>query len=162
MHVVYMFVSIDYYRQCFKPKGPPEGRILICRMLRKQVRHRIQIRSINPVKILVRCSVNHNLHRTSALLMFPLSQSNNIHANQCLQLGKLSKQAWILFCDLRSTRVLAKMTRDHVALFSSEEAITLGSSFRGTLSVTLKCTKRTVEYVVFIGSTFPLSVVQRA
>lgn len=91
---------------------------------------------INPVRIWVSHSINHNLHRTSALLMFPLSQSNNIHANQCLQLGKLSKQAWILFCALRPTTVLAKMRGDRVALFSSEEAITLGSSFRGTLSVT--------------------------
>lgn len=136
MHVVYMFAPIDYYRQCVKPKGPPESQILICRTLRKQIRHSVQIRSINPVKILVWCSVNHNLHRTFALLMFLLSQSNNIHANQCLQFGKLSKQAWILFCALRPTTVLAKMKRDHVALFSSEEAITLGSSFRGTLSVT--------------------------
>lgn len=55
------------------------------------------------------------------LLMFLLSQSNNIHANQRLLLRKRGKQGWSLFPVSRQTTVLAQMIRYHVVLLSNRE-----------------------------------------
>ncbi len=55
------------------------------------------------------------------LLMFLLSQSNNIHANQRLLLGKWGKQGWSLFPVSGQTTVLAQMIRSHVVLLSNRE-----------------------------------------
>lgn len=44
------------------------------------------------------------------ILMFLLSQSNNIHANQCLLLRKWTKQGWSLFPVSGQTAVLAQAT----------------------------------------------------
>ncbi len=55
------------------------------------------------------------------LLMLLLSQSNNIHANQRLLLGKRGKQGWSLFPVSGQTTVLAQMIRYHVVLLSNRE-----------------------------------------